>query len=305
MENYVVMTSVYSSWRVARLAVSIALGVLGIPQTHAQTPASTSGPAPAFEVASIKPAKPGTNGIMLRIKPGAQFTANNVTIKMLMEEAYDIKDSQLSGAPPWFESEHYDIDAKPEESVGAALDKLPPDQRKAQMMKMLQSLLEERLKLSLEHETKDLPIYALIVAKGGPKLKTSEFKPSDKPANVPPQPNAGAPPPGGIWISGPGHLTSTGIELSAFATVLSRVGDLGRVVVDKTGLTGRYDFTLQWTPDQGPMSSGPSAGSAPPPESAGASLFTAIQEQLGLKLEAQKAPMPFLVIKHVEKPSEN
>jgi len=258
---------------------------------------------PTFEVASIKPTKPGSEGVMLRIKPGAQFTANNVTLKMLMEEAYDVKDSQISGTPSWFDSENYDVDAKPDEAVGAGLDKLPPDQRHDQMMRMIQGLLEDRFKLTLDHQSKDLPIYALTLAKGGSKLKPSAFKPSDKPQNLPPPGPSGAPPPGGIWINGPGKVTSTGIQLKVFATVLSRVGDLGRVVVDKTGLEGLYDFSLQWKPDNAAPNQ-QAAGEAVP-EGANASLFTAIQEQLGLKLEAQKAPMPFLVIKHVEKPSDN
>jgi uncharacterized protein (TIGR03435 family) len=264
---------------------------------------SAQTPTPSFEVASIKPTKPGSEGVMLRIKPGAQFTATNVTLKMLMEEAYDVKDSQISATPPWFDSEHYDVDAKPDEAVGAALDKLPPDQRHDQMMRMIQGLLEDRFKLTLDHQSKDLPIYALTLAKGGSKLKPSAFKPSDKPQNFAPPGPSGAPPPGGIWINGPGKVTSTGIQMKVFATVLSRVGDLGRVVVDKTGLEGPYDFSLQWTPDNaGPNQS---AAAEAMPEGANASLFTAIQEQLGLKLEAQKAPMPYLVIKHVEKPSDN
>jgi uncharacterized protein (TIGR03435 family) len=262
-------------------------------------------PTPSFEVASIKPSKPDSPGVMLRITPGGKLSAQNVTLKMLTEEAYDVKDSQISQAPPWFDSDHYDIEAKPEDAVAAAMDKLPPDQRKTQLMQMVQGLLADRFKLQVGHDTKDFPVYALVVAKNGPKLKVSDFKPPDHPADLPPPAKGGAPSPGGIWMQGPGNLTSTGIDLKVFATVLSRMGDLGRIVVDKTGLTGRYDFTLKWTPDNQQQAQAGPPPAAPSPESSGASLFTAIQEQLGLKLEPQKAPMDVLVIQHVEKPSAN
>ncbi len=287
---------------VAAIAGPIAYGLAKAPQRQSQ-PQTSSKDRPTFEVASIKPAKPGTRGGLLQFGLGGRFVATGITAKLLLEEAYGVKDSQLARAPSWFNSERYDIDAKPEE---AALDKLPLDQRRDKLMQMIQSLLAERFKLSLSHETKELPVYALVVAKNGPKLHKSTFKPPDKPAPLPRSPKPGETRRlgGGIAMEGPGRLTSTGIELSMFANVLSRI--TGRIVIDKTGLPGRYDFTLQWTPDEreSPVPPG-GPGDAPPPESTGPSLFTAIQEQLGLKLESQKAPMDILVIDHVEKPSEN
>ncbi len=303
------------------LLTAAAIAVIALPLATGVTNASQSaGTAPplSFEVASIKPSKSGSPGMMLRIQPGGRFTASGIPMKFLLEQAYGIKDSQISQAPPWFDSEHWDIDAKPEDSVGAEMDKLPPEQRKDKLMQMLQSLLVERCKLSLGHETKELPIYALVVAKNGPKLHASTFKPPDKLTSLPPPSPMGKgdrPMRGGgegIMMNGRGNLTSTGVELSMLVNVLSRI--TGRIVVDKTGLTGRYDFTLQWTPDesQGPIfpGGGPGPGmqvrdGAPPPESSGPSLFTAIQEELGLKLESQKAPVQIFVIEHVERPSEN
>ncbi len=236
---------------------------------------------------------------MIRIAPGGKFSAKNMTLKMLIEEAYDVKDSQISQAPPWFDSAHFDIEAKPEDAVAAAIDKLPRDQRQKRLRQMMQGLLADRFKLSLGHETKDLPIYALVVAKNGPKLKVSDFKPPEHPETMPPPTRGRGQPPGSMSM-GPGSITSTGNELAVLASALSNAGELGRIVVDKTGLTGRYDFTLKWTPD-----SQRQADATSPPDPSSASLFTAIQEQLGLKLEPQKAPMDVLVIQHVEKPSAN
>ena len=279
------------------------VSVLGL--AFGQTPTSP----PSFEVASIKPNKSGDMRIMLRIAPGGTFEATGATMKMLIEQAFDIKDDQLAQAPPWLDSEHYDVHAKPEDSDAAAIDKLPMEQRREKLMQMLQSLLIERCKLEVSHETKELPVYALLVAKGGVKMKKSDFVPPDKPQNGPPAIRKNGAMPGGMFrMDGRGKLESTGVEMAMFVNVLSR--NAGRMVIDKTGLTGRWDFTLQWTPDmpQGPAPGGPGGpgGGGPPPEaSSGPSLFTAVQEQLGLKLEPEKAPVDVLVIKHVEKPSEN
>jgi uncharacterized protein (TIGR03435 family) len=293
---------------IAALALPLAIGLLSPSRSRAQSQ-SPDAEKPSFEAASIKPTKGGDVRTMLLIRPGGKVTAAGLTVKGLVMEAYDVKEAQISGAPAWFNFERYDIDAKPEDSAGAAMDKLPPEQRKRQLMLMLQSLLAERFQLVLGHEQKELPVYALVVAKNGPKLKKSAFVLPDKPPADPHFPKPGSPPPpGGIWMNGPGQLTSTGIGLPMFVNVLSRLA--GRAVIDKTGLTGSYDFALQWTPEmgQGPMTPGgpgPGAGGPPPAEASGPSLFTALQEQLGLKLESEKAQMDVLVIEHVERPSEN
>jgi uncharacterized protein (TIGR03435 family) len=278
--------------------------LLGIFCALSMTQAQSS--LPSFEVASIKPNKTGDMRMMLRIAPGSKFEASGVTIKLLLEQAYNIKDDQLSGAPPWLDSERYDINAKPEDSVAAEMEKLPMEQRREKFGQMIQSLLIERCKLEVGHDSKELPIYALVVAKNGPKMTKSNFVPPDKPpAGPPPTGKDGVHPQGSIMMQGRGNLTATGVELSALVNILSRAA--GRMVVDKTGLSGRWDYKLQWTPDnnEGPAPPGGPPAGAPPPETSGPDLFTAIQEQLGLKLEAQKAPVDIIVIKHIEKPSEN
>ncbi len=268
-------------------------------------------PAPTFEVASIKPSKPGPSKpgpflVGFQIARGAHFTVHGITPKMLVEEAYSVKDAQISQAPPWFNTDRYDIDAKPEEPVGAAIDKLRPDDQKDKLMQMVQALLADRFKLAISHESKEMPIYAMVVAKGGPKMKVSDFKPPEHPEALPPMPSkSGDRAMRGRIMMRPGNLTSTGIEMRMLADALSSF--TGRPVIDKTNLSRRYEFTLQWTPDTPVAGMGAPGGpeATPAPESNGPSLFTAIREQLGLRLESQKGPMDVLVITHAEKPSEN
>ena len=291
-------------------AALMMLGLVSAAQMFAQSQPTPAASAPSFEVASIKPDKSGSGMIGIRMGAGDRFQAHNVPVKLLIEEAFGVKDSQLSGAPGWIDSDRYDIEAKPDEATAAAMQKMNEDERRQQIMLMVQSLLADRFKLQVRRETKELPIYALVVAKNGPKLHESDFKPPDHPPAGPPPGEKGGPPPkmrGGIMLNGRGQLTSNGIQLNRFADILSRI--VGRTVIDKTGLKGYYDFTLRYTPDESQgqmMPGGPGGGdAAPPPDASGPNLFTALQEQLGLKLEPQKGPVEQLIIEHVEKPSEN
>ena len=277
----------------------ILLGLVNTSQLWAQSQAPASPTTPAFEVASIKANHSGDRRMMINPDPSGRFTAKNVNVRQIIIMAYQIKDSQLSGAPGWIDSERYDISAKAD---GPATPE--------QFQLMMQALLADRFKLSLRHETKEMPVYALVVAKDGPKLhenkeaetekdvKTGEPKPGD--------PNAPPPKPRGMMRGGRGMFSGQAMPVSVLADSLSR--QLGRVVLDKTGLRGLYDFELKWTPDesQTPMIRGADGGdSAPPPDASGPTLFTALQEQLGLKLESQKGPVEVFVIDHVEKPTEN
>jgi|SRR5208337_1627287 len=290
------------------LAVSmapLAFGLLNIPQVRAQSPQTTGAPLPSFEVASVKPNRSGDNHFFISFQPG-RFTATGATTEFLIEDAYNVKHFQVSGGPSWINSERYDVDAKEEDSDFEALQKLPPDQRGEQIRLRVQSLLADRFKLTFHRETKELPVYALVVAKNGPKLQ--EAKPGDTYPNGMKGLDGRAH--AGMMRMGRGQLTGQAIPLASLVGMLSQ--QLGRTVVDKTGLKGNYDFTLQWTPDQsqpamlmGPEGGKPGPDNAPRPESSGPSIFTAIQEQLGLKLESQKGPVEILVIDHVERPSEN
>ncbi len=267
-------------------------------------PMSTLPTSASFEVASIKPNHSGEMRFFVTWQPG-RFNATGMTVKFLITMAYDVKEFQVSGGPGWVDSERYDIEAKEPDSIAQELDKLPREQRRPLADSMLQSLLAERFQLKLTRGTKDMPAYALVVAKNGPKLQ--EVKPVDTPADAP-NPPAGRPH-GPMIRMGRGEVSGQGIALSFLASVLSQ--QLGRTVLDKTGLKGNYDLTLKWTPEQGEgmMLGGPGGGpppdGAPPVEASGPSIFTAIQEQLGLKLEPTKAPAEVLTIDHVERPSEN
>lgn len=285
--------------------IPIAVGAVNFAQTAA--PSQTSRQF-QFEVASIKPAKPGTQNFMIRFSDrGGTFSASGVTLKSLLEIAYDVKDAQLAGLPPWADSERYEIEAKPDEAAVAAFSKAPREEREQIMRQMLQGLATDRFKLSLSHETKDLPVYALVVTKNGPKLHESAFKPPEKEPDTPPGPGD-ARRQMGMRINGRGELSATYGDINMLVNALSRF--VGRPVVDKTGLTGKYDFTLKWTPDEAQLAAmpggpRPAGDDAPPPDASGPTLFTAIQEQLGLKLDPERAPMDVLVIQHVERPSEN
>jgi bla regulator protein BlaR1 len=254
---------------------------------QAQTPAKDLEKSPAFEVASIKPAEPGARGMGVQRQAGGRVNMKNVTLRLLITMAWDIRDHQLIGAPGWFDNEHFDIVAKPETEI----PKTPEGNGK--LMLMVQALVVERFGLVFHRETKDLPIYALVVAKNGPKLAASE----------PGTQNS--------MMMGRGKLEGKNMNLSALAKILTN--PLGRTVVDRTGLTGDYNFTVEWTPDvneaivpkgapKGMPAEAPKDTILPPD---GPSLFTALQEQLGLKLESRKGPVEMFVIDRAERPSAN
>jgi bla regulator protein blaR1 len=274
------------------VAVSIMAGV----QVHGQILHAT-GPLPSFEVATIKPSQPGATGIRAFGPKGAdRFLAMNVTVKDLIDFAYTIDDDrQVVGLSGWMISKRYDIDAKVGDVEVAAMSKLAHLRMMDPYRFMQQSLLADRFKLKVHFETRELPIYALVVAKGGPKLKASKMDPANPAETVNP----------GFTEFGVGRAAVTGATMGMLAEILERQpevgnppGGRGRIVVDKTNLSGLYDWTLRWTPWQD-LSSGELSDSKDP------SLFTALQEQLGLKLEPAKGKVEVVVIDHIDLPSEN
>lgn len=231
-------------------------------------------------------------------------------MRMLLQQAFGVEDDRIVGEPAWAKSNRYDIEAKVEPDNAPKLKDLKAEQRNAMMLQ----LLVDRFNLKYHYEKRELPMYALVVAKDGLKMKPTK---ADQDA-----PNADAPKPGDapgpgddrgprpgrhMMMMNPGHLESTGTSIDMLTHVLSR--QLGRTVVDKTGLTGEYDFALDYTPDNMPMPAhgAPEGGPKPDmqPDQGGPSIFTAVEEQLGLKLEATKGMVDVIVIDHIDLPTEN
>jgi len=263
-------------------------------QQRSAPPPPPAANAPVFEVATIKPSDPNKAWGGLNIA-GDKFVTDHHTLKQLIEWAYNLNSDQLiSGGPGWVQTAKFDIEAKEDADTASMLQKLPFEQRLATIQSMVQALLADRFKVRVHHETKDLPVYALVVAKSGSKLKPSP----DAPATP-----GGAAKPGQNWsgtMGGHGQLEGRQSDINGLAMWLVRQPEIGeRMVIDKTGLTGKYDFMLKWTPDAGMGATGEAGDSSEP------SLFTALQEGLGLKLEATKGPVDTIVIDSVEMPSEN
>ena len=251
--------------------MNVATGMTGVALFFA---AACGAQAPAFEVASVKPARPDATARSLTQNPGARLTTSNATVKMLIMLAYQVMPDQILGGPKWLESDGFDIDAK-----GA-----DPGVTQAQFRHMIQSLLADRFQLKVHRSTKELPVYALVLAKNGPKL--AEAKDDDPEVSM--------------RIEGPGQMTGVKATMSMFASALSR--PLQRQVIDETGLKGAYNFKLQFVPDRNPSKPGEDGVI---PTGDGPSIFTALQEQLGLNLKTSKGPVEVLVIDHAEKPTPN
>ncbi len=283
---------------IAAIAGPVIFGLMNPPQIRAQTAAAADGPLPSFEVASVRLNRSGDGRSFRSITP-ERITQTGISVRDLMLLAYNVKDFQLSGGPSWVNKEKYDVEAKSSDDLAAELAKLPGRERWIKQRVMLQGLLVDRFKLKVSHTTREFPIYALVVAKGGPKMPQS-FPGDTFPNGV--KYADGVAHPGGMSSWGD-HMKGNAISTSDLAVMLSN--SVGRLVVDQTGLTGKYDVELKWTPDHDPTDKGPESGGAGSLDSFGPSIFTAIQEQLGLKLVATKGPVDFIVIDHIERPSEN
>jgi len=265
-------------------------------QTGTQLLRPVGGPAPAFEVATIKPSHDG--GTTNYGVAEGRFSADNATVAELIKLAYNVQSSdQLQKGPDWTNSARFDVNAKIADADAAAFAKLAPTERFDRYRLMVQSLLADRFKLKLSTREKVLPVYALVVAGNGPKVTATAPEKQHLPW---------------LWGGSKGDLHAASVSMDFFAGWLSGMTDAGgHVVVNKTGLNGIYDFELKWTPMGSPAAV--SAESNANTQATGGhaidatepSLLTALQEQLGLKLKAQKSPVEVLVIDHVEQPSPN
>jgi uncharacterized protein (TIGR03435 family) len=263
-------------------ALSMAICVVAVgsflrAQTAAQ-PEVASGPAPAYEIVSIRPDKSGSPAETMRwLADGFQWT--NFPVSKWVRSAYGVTmDSQIEGLPGWANSEPYDIEAKADAETAESWKKLSPEERRKQEQPMLQSMLADRCQLKVHRETRDLPVYDLVIAKGGLRMKEAAADDHT----------------GGSM--GPGKMTAHGFSTDSLVSGFS--GMVGRMIVDKTGLGDKkFDFELKWTPDD--------RRTADNAADAGPSIFTALEEQLGLKLVPSKGQVEVIVIDHIERPSEN
>jgi uncharacterized protein (TIGR03435 family) len=262
---------------------------------RAQVPA-TDAKAPAFEVSVIKPTNVTGSAYTLN-RPGGRFTAINISLRGLITRAYRLQNNQVEGGANWVDSERFDIEAKAEGNAS-----------QTQVLLMLQALLAERFKLRMRNETRQLPIYALVMARSDGKIG-SRLRPSSEGDCLKVPPLGGGPPPPsdrshpfcGVLYTPTGYWTGRGVSMEALASNLARV--VSRVVLNRTGLAGIFDMDLQWTDLMALLQPGAPAADAPAPADNPTSIFTALQEQLGLKLESTKGPVDVLVIDHVEQPT--
>jgi uncharacterized protein (TIGR03435 family) len=269
--------------RSSLVAAGVAAVTLSLTLGMAQEPTAARS---EFEVASLKPNTSGMPGYSVRVLT-AGLTARNITLKRLIAIGYSVTDYQIFASLPWLESAGFDLEAK---SAG------PTDL--AHVRPMVQSLLDDRFKLKIHRETRELPIYSLSLAKSegkpGPGLVES-FAGACAPVNAQSPPSAAA---CGTVSPGPGRIWGQRGRISQLADRLATI--LGRPVVDKTGLTGVYDIEMTYTPDPSMAQQLPSGSDTPGP-----SIFTAMQEQLGLKLTAGKGSVEVIVVDSAEKPIVN
>lgn len=305
-----------SFWRKTVLASTAALVLtapIGIGLVHGQAaapraaaPSPKAADLPRYDVASIKPYKADDSRFRIMMTPDG-VSYHGVSARIMLQQAFGVEDDRILGEPAWIKTNRYDVEAKVAPEDAPRLKDLKAEQRNAMMLQ----LLVDRFNLKYHHEQRELPMYAMVVAKGGLKMKPTQADPPGTSApdnNGPPSGDGPRPPMGKhMLMMNPGHLESTGASTDMLADIFSR--QLQRTVVDKTGLSGEYDFTLNYTPDSMPMPphGGADGGAKPesPVDQGGPSLFTAVEEQLGLKLEATKGMVDVIVIDHIDLPTEN
>ena len=279
-----------------RMVTAIAVVVAAASNLRAQS-------ADRFEVASVKPNRSGALNIGFDVPGPRRFTVTNAPLREIIRFGHDVDEARLVGGPEWIRSERFDIVATAERDIPAWTPQGPP----AVLLSMVRALLADRFHLETHRDTRELPVYALVVTRSdrtlGPRASVSTVDcaaaAATRAASQPASP--GEPPVCGMRI-GPGQMLLGGVPMLRFATALTPFAR--RLVIDRTGLTGTYNLQLSWTPEgrlQGPAPD--AAPPLPPTDPNGASLFASIQEQLGLKLEPTRAPVDVVVIDRVERPS--
>lgn len=288
-----------------RAALSVPMALFLATLFSAHLPAQilhATGPRPSFEVATIKPASPDEAQSSMGFSDGGRgFHTSNATVRDLIQEAWNVKSTdQIEDVPTWATGQKFDIEARMTEAEAASLASLPLGDRITQVRLMLQSLLEERCGLKLHSSTRESTFFELLPAKGGAKLKPTQMVAADPTTNTPAHPADAA----RIQRKGPGQVQATDVSMPMLTDFLGRLTELGsaggftigELIVDKTGLSGVYDWTLNWQPESDPTRD-------PSGNANGPSLFTALREQLGLELKKTKGQVEVLVIDHITRPS--
>jgi uncharacterized protein (TIGR03435 family) len=263
---------------------------------------------PSFEVATVKPNHTGDGSTSIWRRDGS-YRVQNLTLKEIIRIAYALQsETQISGSSDDLLGQHFDINAKVDDQQRAAIAKMSSEDQRQQMALMLQSLLAERFMLKVHWQKRELPVYALVVAKDGPKFKPfapqAETTEDSRRAVGSSSAHVGF----SMTVNSAGaELTAIGEPIDALARMLANQKEAeGRSVIDRTGLNGKYDYTMHWTPEQDTQpATAADTGTTQPVGGDGPSLFTALQEQLGLKVKADQGEVETIVIDHVEQPSEN
>jgi uncharacterized protein (TIGR03435 family) len=266
-------------------ACALLIASLAAPRVGAQQAAPTV-KLPSFEVGTVKPSKPGRFGEDLD-ESNNTLTIQNYSLRHLIREAYGLKaDSQIIGGPAWIDTQRFDIVAKMDDAEVARMEKMDGDESDREWDRMLQSLLADRFQLSVTRGQRTLPVFALVVTRSGPKVKRTPEKPSVA------SPDSDS----GINIHN-GELTARATSMDSFADALTGMRDMAsRVVINRTGLAGNFDFQLEWARDRG---DGASQDSPYP------GLFEALPEQLGLRLKSARAQVDVVVVESAKEPASN
>jgi uncharacterized protein (TIGR03435 family) len=273
-----------------------------LPQAQAPQNSAAAPPAPKyeFEVISIKPTQTrGTSFVSGFTADG--YRANHDTIMRIIVQAFGVPVYSITGVPPWLSEGFYDVEAKMDEATAEAMKAMSPDQRKDAQQQMLQAMLADRLALKTHSETMDGSVYFLTTVNRGAKLQAADLGKAVQLAG-PDGGNVSGVIAVGRGSEGGRRFNATSVNMAYFVRVLTN--ELRKPVIDNTGLAGAYDFTLEFAPEHAPPAVSNDPG-APPSEPGAASIFTAIQQQLGLKLEAGRGPVQIFVIDHIERPSGN
>ena len=268
---------------IVALSVGLALPVLG------------QAAVPAYDAVSVKPHHETGDPMRMSIRisdSNDRYLGDNVSLKQLIQYAYDLKtEDQIVGAAGWMDSARFDVEAKIDAETVAAQKQMTKKDGQDQRRLMMRAMLADRFQLKVHAEKKELPVYALVIAKSGFKLK--EADPNNTYANGVKGPDGQSHP--GMMMFGAGRLTAQAVPIQSLANLLAQQEH--RQVLDRTGLKGKYDITLKWSPDElGDQEAGADSGP---------SLFTALEEQLGLKLDSTKGLVDTIVIDHASQPTEN